>query len=387
MPSQVPLDGVHALVPREKMTESARRLRDNYARVPGAPFYKREFGWYVMDRWKREGHVKEGQSLDKLFDFDEYSKHDLGELGWCEAAFMPEFEVKVVEDRGEHEVVQDNAGRLLLCFKGRRSGFMPEYMDHPVKDMETWKRDVKWRLDPEDAKRVADLEARMAAAKADAAKGFVVCQNVIGAYMYLRSLIGPEKLLYAFYDMPDLIHDCMRAWFELADAVIATHQKHVTIDEIYFGEDICYNHGPLISPAMIAEFLMPYYRELVANFRKRQIDKARHLYLQIDTDGFAVPVIPIYRELGMDVMSPFEVASGCDVVKIGRDNPWLAMFGGIDKRVLAAGKRAIDKHLEYILPTMRARGGYYPTCDHGVPEEVSFEDYVYYRKRAVELGG
>lgn len=26
----------------------------------------------------------------------------------------------------------------------------------------------------------------------------------------------------------------------------------------------------------------------------------------------------MYREIGMDVMSPFEVASGCDVVEIGR---------------------------------------------------------------------
>jgi hypothetical protein len=43
--------------------------------------------------------------------------------------------------------------------------------------------------------------------------------------------------------------------------------------------------------------------------------------------------------------------------------------------------------VEYILPAMRARGGYIPTCDHGVPEEVSYENYLYYRKRCVELGG
>jgi len=387
MTNQTPQDGVHALVPREKMTEAARKLRDNYARVPGAPFYRREFGWYVMDRWKREGHVKEGDDLSAMFMFDERAKHDLGQLGWCEAAFVPEFEQRIVEDRGEHEVVQDNAGRLLLCFKGRRDGFMPEYLDHPVKDMETWERDVKPRLDRKNPKRFETIETRMAEAKADAAKGFIVTQNVIGAYMYLRSLIGPEKLFYAFYDMPDLIHECMQAWYDLADTVIAKHQKYVTIDEIYFGEDICYNHGPLISPEMIDDFLMPYYKYLIANLRKRQIDRSRHLYVQIDTDGYAVPAIPIYREIGMDVMSPFEVASGCDVVKVGRECPWLAMFGGIDKRVLARGKSAIDEHLEYILPAMRERGGYYPTCDHGVPEEVAFEDYMYYRERAVELGG
>ena len=43
--------------------------------------------------------------------------------------------------------------------------------------------------------------------------------------------------------------------------------------------------------------------------------------------------------------------------------------------------------LERIIPPMKARGGYIPTCDHGVPAEVPYQDYLYYRRRAVELGG
>jgi uroporphyrinogen decarboxylase len=216
----------------------------------------------------------------------------------------------------------------------------------------------------------------------------MITQRIIGGYMALRSLIGPEVLLYAFYDMPDVVHDCMAAWLELADAVVARHQEYVTIDEVFLAEDICYNRGALISPEMMREFLFPYYQQLIANVRSRQIDPSRHLYVQVDTDGYAVPVIPLYQEaIGMDVMSPFEVAAGCDVVEIGQQHPELAIFGGIDKRVLAAGRDAIDAHLEAIIPPMRRRGGYIPTCDHGVPVEVSYEDYLYYRQRCVELGG
>ncbi|MBT9132160.1 MAG: Uroporphyrinogen decarboxylase [Firmicutes bacterium] len=178
----------------------------------------------------------------------------------------------------------------------------------------------------------------------------------------------------------------MKTWLRLADAVIRRHQEHVTIDELLLDEDICYNHGPLISPEMIREFLFPYYRQLVANIKARQIDRSRHLYIQVGTDGFVVPIIPLYQEIGMDVMSPFEVASGCDVVEIGRQFPNLVMTGGIDKRVLARSKKEIDRELERILPAMRRRGGYIPTCDHGVPEEVPYTNYLYYRKRCVELG-
>ena len=89
----------------------------------------------------------------------------------------------------------------------------------------------------------------------------------------------------------------------------------------------------------------------------------------------------------MDIMSPMEVAAGCDVVSIGQEHPGLALFGGIDKRVLAQSTEAIDRHLARILPTMRARGGYLPTCDHGVPEEVPYQNYLHYRRRCVEMGG
>ena len=69
--------------------------------------------------------------------------------------------------------------------------------------------------------------------------------------------------------------------------MIARHQQHVTLDEIFLAEDICYNHGPLISPDMMREFLLPYYQQLIANVKARQIDRTRHLYVQIDTDGYA----------------------------------------------------------------------------------------------------
>ncbi len=389
METQKPANGVDAMVERESMDPSARKLRDTYARVPGVPLFRREFGFYSLDAWKEQGmpDLPVQELLKEVFQCEPAGNLGLGQLGWCEGGFNPVFESKILEDRGEHEVVQDHAGRAVLCFKGRRTGFMPEYIDHPVKDQTTWEENVKWRLDPTTEARYTDLPERMQNAREQAARGKMITQNLVGGYMYLRSLIGPGDLLYKFYDDPTLIHDCMKTWFELADAVIARHQEHVTLDELFLAEDICYNSGSLISPDMMREFLFPYYQQLIENIRGRQIDPSRHMYIQIDTDGDAVPVIPVYQEIGMDVMSPFEVASGCDVVAIGAQYPELAMFGGIDKRILAVSKEAIDREVERILPVMRERGGFIPTCDHGVPEEVPYENYLHYRKRCVELGG
>jgi len=332
---QEEMPGVHFMVPREQMIAPAVKLRDAYNITPDAPIYRREFSFYCLHRWYKEGLGKD-EDLAERFGYDPVGRHTLNELGWTEAEFCPEFEEKVLENRGEYELVQDHAGRSVLFFAGRRDGFMPQYIDHPVKDMKTWEEKCKWRLDPTTPQRWEGFEQRMAKAQADARQGMMVTQQVIGGYMYLRSLIGPSELPYMFYDQPGLLHDCMQTWLKLADAVIARVQQYVTIDEIFFGEDICYNHGALCSPEMIREFFIPYYQQLIGNLRSRQLDPTRHLYVQIDTDGYSIPIIDLYHEeIGMDVMMPFEVASGCDVVEVGRQYPWLVIRGGIDKRILA----------------------------------------------------
>ena len=389
MNKSVKSDGIHSMVPREIMTPSSIKLRDFYALKPNAPFYHKTFGlWMCIDKWYEEEGLDRDADLNELFMLDEPGFHPIAGLGWCEAAFEPVFEEKVLEDRGEHEVVQDFAGRSVLYFKGRRQGFMPEFIDHPVKDMKTWQDKCKWRLDPTTPERYKDLPAQMEIAKEKAAQGLMIQQMIIGGYMFLRSLMGPEDIMYVFYDNPELVRDCMQTWLELSDAVIAKHQEYITFDELYIAEDICYNHGPLISPDMMREFLFPYYQQLISNMKSRQIDKSRKLYIQLDTDGDLRPVIDVYKEgIDIDMLDPFEVASGCDVVEIGKDYPWLIMSGGIDKRMLSEDLDSLDRYLDGILPVMRQRGGFIPTCDHGVPPEVPWKNYLHYRKRCVEIGG
>lgn len=371
------------------MTETAsiiRKYRDTYARVPRTGLIQKTFGlWMCLDAWRADG-LPQDVDLNEFFQFDPPGQFELWQLGWCEAQFFPQFETKVLEERGETEIAQDHAGRRLLCFKGKRQGFMPEYVGHPVTDRKSFEEQVLWRMDPATPERLAAIDATLDAARQAEAAGMMISQRIIGCYMYLRSLMGPEEILYAFYDDPELVHRCLQGWFRLADAVTARYQQAVTFDEVFFAEDICYNHGPLISPEMIREFLFPYYQQLLANIRSRQRDRSRHLYVQLDTDGDCRPVIELYRDgIGCEVFSPLEVASGCDPVELGRKYPELVFQGGFDKRILAAGRDAIDREVDRIFPVMYERGGYVPTCDHGVPSEVNWRDYLHFRRRCLEF--
>lgn len=370
---------------KERILNSAERYRATYTFKPVDHLVRREFYIWgeAIERWKNEG-LPEDHDQAELFNFDPGGIANVGlNLGWCEPPFIPGYEDKVIEDDGDTEIIQDFAGRWLRVFKGRRHGFMPDYLKHPVTCMKDWVEEVQPRLEVDDGRRYEELDAKCAsAAEAAERDGRMVSQAMIGAYMYLRALMGPEDLLYAFVDQPELIHAMMRHWATLMNTAIEKVQSKIQLDELAIAEDICYNHGLLISPDMVREFILPYYQEVVGKARARQDG---HIYFSVDTDGWCVPAIPLYLEAGMDIMTPFEVASGCDVVEIGRRYPELIIFGGIDKRVLAAGKGAIDKHLERIIPAMLERGGYVPTCDHGVPDDVSFENYMHYRKRICEL--
>ena len=369
----------------EAFLRSARKMQDFYDLKPGAPIYEKEFGFYTKDKWIADGILEPDDGtfdydvyLRRKFGFDEKVVHTLTGLGGCEAGMDPLFEVKILEDRGEYELVQDYAGRSVLYFKGRRDGLMPTYVDHPVKDMDSWERNIKWRMDPTSPGREKHAKWDIEQALQMRQNGGFVCQLVVGGYMYLRSLIGGEPLLYMFYDDPELIHECMRSWLDLADARMAYYQQFVEYDELLFDEDICYNMGPLLSPDMIREFLFPYYQQLIENVKKR--NRGHRIRIQLATDGRIQTVVDLYKSIGFDYFSPCEVASGVDVVELGKKYPDILISGGIDKRIIAQGGDAIKRHLEYIMPAMRARGGYIPTCDHGVPEEVSYENYLLFRK-------
>jgi uroporphyrinogen decarboxylase len=166
-------------------------------------------------------------------------------------------------------------------------------------------------------------------------------------------------------------------WIEIYGQVL---QQVRDVDSAEFWEDMCYKNGPMISPAMFREFMMPYYKRLINFLRDHGV---RHFC--VDTDGDCRALIPLFLECGMTGMLPFEVQAGCDIVEIRKDYPQLQIYGGLDKNVVAQSKTAIDRELDSKLPPLLQQGGYIPFVDHLVHPDVSWENFRYYRRRVAEL--
>jgi uroporphyrinogen decarboxylase len=103
----------------------------------------------------------------------------------------------------------------------------------------------------------------------------------------------------------------------------------------------------------------------------------------MDSDGNIGELIPLWIEGGVDVIYPFEVAAGMDVVSVRNKHPRLGISGGVDKRALARDRAAIDAELEKRMPLIE-RGGYVPTIDHSLPPDIPLDNFRYYMNRKWE---
>ena len=329
-----------------------------------------EWGYWpeTLDRWRAEGMT--GEPWEAL-PITYYHRAPV------ETRIFPPFEEKVLSETASTRTVRNSSGVVLEYTKTATS--MPHFIEFPVKDLDDFER-LKDRLDGTDPARFcADWPEQ--ARKLSARNSILVLGGCeISFFGWHRDLMGVENLLMAFYDQPELIHAISHHHLQFIKELYSRVMKDVEGDFVFIWEDMSYKNGPLISPTLVREFMLPYYYELVEFFRSYGDYK-----FLLDSDGDVTQLIPLFAEAGIDGMLPFEVAAGMDIRRIAEQYPSLIICGGLDKRQIAKGRDAIDRELEAKLPAMFRRGGYFPSMDHHVPPEVSYADFQYYLQKTRDL--
>jgi hypothetical protein len=290
-------------------------------------------------------------------------------------AFKPEI---ITED--EHSVTLKNGGGQIQKYLKSGLDRMPTFLDWPVKDRASW-NEIKKRLDPSTPERwPSDWDAYVQKINS---KSEPISLEVGGFYGYLREWVGSENILYMFYDDPVLIEDMMEQMLYLETEVIKRTLKDIKVQQATFWEDMCYKAGPLISPDMIRKFILPRWKKITDLLHSYGVD-----VIFMDCDGNVEKLIPICLEAGINHLWPFEVAAGNDAVairkKYGKD---LIIGGTIDKRSLMKDKKAIREEVLSKVPFLLGQGGYFPSVDHLVPPDVTFENYCYFINTMREVAG
>ncbi len=359
------------------------------------PLY--EFGYWAatIRRWYSEGlPSKEGVSENLRSGDCVWESIDLGPQcddlrrvitfdkpiqkipfnGWI----YPEFEPQVVEEKEECLIIIDEMGVKKRIKREQDS--IPEYIDWPVKDRNSWEKFKEERLNPDTLGRYPNNLEEILDHMKDRDYPLMLTYTPVGFFGSLRLLLGEIRLMTGYYDSPDLIKEIIDYladfWIQIWDPILSKIKPDCT----FMWEDMAYKTGPLISPDIFREFMLPALKKTTSFLKENGVDT-----VLLDTDGNCWELIPLFLEGGVAGLHPMEVAAGMDVVKVRKCFPKLQIMGGIDKRAIAKGRQAIDKELDNKIPFMMEKGRYIPFIDHLVPPDVSFSDFVYYRKKIEEL--
>jgi len=335
-----------------------------------------EFGYWdkTIAVWHEQGlpvDCRTNEDVEKYFGLEGISI--LPEVP-IQKGLYPAFEEKTLERRGERRLVQTRDGALTEMLDYDSS--MPKFLKFAVETRADWERLRDERLDPRRPGRVGDVAGAVAAAHAAGRPILFHCGSLYG---WLRDWMGLENLSVAV--MTD------RAWVEemmehitLMDLEFI--EKHIPADGVdvaWWWEDMCYNHGPLMSPRLFEELMVPRYKRITDALKTRGI-----AVNVLDCDGRIYELVPGWLRGGINCMFPIEAL---------HTDPWrlrqeygekVLLLGGVDKMALIAGQDAIDRELERLHPLVE-RGGYLPCVDHRVPPDVTYENYLYYleKKRAI----
>ena len=154
------------------------------------------------------------------------------------------------------------------------------------------------------------------------------------------------------------------------DGYEAMKAMGVEYDGVFLPDDLAYRNGPLISPAMYRELVMPYHREACEHFARDGLTTILH------SDGDVRPLIPSFLEAGFGALHPLEAKAGLDVRKLKPQyGDRLALYGNIDVRRLAGSREEIEEEIRTKLAVAKEGGGYMYHSDHSVSADVSLDNY------------
>ena len=341
----------------------------------------------AVEKWKKQGMPPQDPSIqpdsinvtgriyfslfDSFFGLDETPQAIPVNYG-----FLPPFPYILYEETENYKIVQNEWGIKMQVAKSGDT--MPHFLDRLVKTEKDFEA-LKERLQPRINERYPDNWDELLKEYENRTYPLFANDFPFGFYGITRELIGAMDILYAFYDDPKLIKNIMNF---TADYLISIWEKALVEakpDFFRIWEDMCFNTSSLISPEMFREFMLEPYKKLT-NFIKDC--GCKHIF--VDTDGECSKLIPLFIEGGVTGLYPFECTAGMDVVEVRKNFPKLQMMGGIDKKILARGKKDIDDELNYKLSIL-GQGGFVAHCDHFVPPDSTWENFVYYRLKMKEI--
>lgn len=177
------------------------------------------------------------------------------------------------------------------------------------------------------------------------------------AYM----LCGMENMMCNFTCEPDACREILHRIMDF-QLGMARHYLAAGVEVVSCGDDLGTQHGLLLSPQTIHEFLEPEYRRLFTLYKQHGVIICFH------SCGAITSLLELFMELGIDCLNPIQ-ATANDLADVRRRTQGrMALQGGVSSGIIVAGPvAAIRREVHRCLWTLGRDGGYFCGPDQGMP--------------------
>lgn len=190
--------------------------------------------------------------------------------------------------------------------------------------------------------------------------------------------MGMERFFYGLLSRPAFIHKLLEVRTEWC---IGMFQKAINLgaEVLVLGEDAAHKGGPMISPQMWREFVLPYHARIV-----EEVD----VPVIWHSDGDITSLLPVAVEAGFAGVHSLEPAAGVDLGQVKREfGDDLVLIGNVDPTPLCQSDLdAVREEVRRCIEQGAPGGGYmFSTCS-SVFDGMNLEAVVEMFRYAGEIG-
>jgi hypothetical protein len=146
--------------------------------------------------------------------------------------------------------------------------------------------------------------------------------------MGLYEEVGLEAFSYFLCDCEEIVISQLEQNTNYACRWALSLPADDPFEMVFIGEDIAFNHGPMVSPAWLKRHYFPRLRRVIDTFH------AHGKKVMFHSDGNLNLIMDDLVEAGIDVLNPIEVAAGMNLADLHHRYPNLIFAGGIDVSAL-----------------------------------------------------
>lgn len=280
----------------------------------------------------------------------------------------------------EYKRVRENRDGTYMDEWGVWYGTGPETQDHPLRGTVKSEADLEEYAPPDAGApyRLGSLPELVARFKH---KRAIIFRHR-AAFMWSAFLYGIDNLLMSFLAAPEFAHRLLDKVLEV-NIKLARRAVRAGADVIMLGDDYAGTRGPLFSPTVFREFVLPRLKRMVDAIHEEGAKVIKH------SDGNLWPILDMIVGAGIDGIHPLEPVAGMDIGEVKqRYGSKVCVLGNIDcSQILPRGTaNEVETAVKECIRKASFGGGHIICSSNSIHSSVKPENYLAMIQAAKKYG-